>query len=134
MTSNGWIQILLFLGAVAAVTVPLGAFMARVFSRERTWLDPALRPIERLIYRLTKVDETHEMHWAEYGLTTLAFSVVSMVVLYALMRVQRLHGSLFNPQGLANVAPDLAFKPDPSRLSAPRHSESLGTPPRRISR
>jgi K+-transporting ATPase ATPase A chain len=107
MTLNGWIQILLFLGAIAAVTVPLGAFMARVFARERTWLDPALRPLERIIYRLTGVNETHEMRWPEYGLSMLAFSIVSMLVLYAL---QRLQGLLpFNPQGLANVAPDLAF-------------------------
>ena len=51
MTANGWLQIALFLAAVAAVTVPLGRFMARVFARERTWLDPVLRPLERLIYR-----------------------------------------------------------------------------------
>ena len=107
MTLNGWIQILLFVGAVAAVTVPLGRYMARVFERERTWFDPVLRPIERLIYRLTGVDETHEMRWTEYALSMLAFSVVSMLVLYAL---QRLQGLLpFNPQGLAGVAPDLAF-------------------------
>ena len=101
MTLNGWIQILLFLAAIAAVTVPLGAFMARVFARERTWLDPVLRPLERLIYRLTGVDERHEMRWPEYAVTMLAFSVVSMLVLYAL---QRLQGLLpLNPQGLAGV-------------------------------
>ena len=50
-----------------AVTAPLGRFMARVFARERTWLDPVLRPLERLIYRLTGVDETHEMRWTEYA-------------------------------------------------------------------
>ena len=107
MTLNGWLQILLFLAAIAAVTVPLGAFMARVFARERTWLDPVLRPRERLVYRLTGVDDRHEMRWTEYALTMLAFSVVSMLVLYAL---QRLQGVLpLNPQGLAGVAPDLAF-------------------------
>ena len=101
MTFNGWTQILLFLAAVAAVTVPLGRFMSRVFARERTWLDPVLRPLERLIYRLTGVDETHEMRWTEYGLTMLAFSLVSMLVLYAM---QRLQGLLpLNPQGLAGV-------------------------------
>ena len=57
MTINGWFQIAVFLAAVLAVTVPLGRFMTRVFNRERTWLDPALRPIERLIYRATLVDE-----------------------------------------------------------------------------
>ena len=81
--------------------------MARVFARERTWLDPVLRPLERTIYRLTGVDERHEMRWTEYALTMLAFSLVSMLVLYAL---QRLQGLLpFNPQGLGGVPPDLAF-------------------------
>jgi potassium-transporting ATPase potassium-binding subunit len=107
MTLNGWIQILLFLGAVALVTVPLGRFMAAVFAGERTWLDPVLRPIERFIYRLTRVDARHEMPWTEYGTSMLAFSLVSMLMLYAL---QRLQGVLpFNPQGLPGVAPDLAF-------------------------
>ena len=75
--------------------------MARVFARERTWLDPVLRPLERLIYRLTGVDETHEMRWTEYALAMLAFSVVSMLVLYAMQRLQALLP--FNPQGLAAV-------------------------------
>jgi K+-transporting ATPase ATPase A chain len=107
MTANGWVQILVFLGAVAAVTVPFGAYMTRVFARERTWLDPVLRPIERVIYRLTGVDEAHEMRWTEYGLAMLTFSLVSMLVLYAILRLQGLLG--WNPQGLAGVAPDLAF-------------------------
>jgi K+-transporting ATPase ATPase A chain len=107
MTANGWLQILVFLAAVAAVTVPMGAYMARVFAHERTWLDPVLRPIERLIHRLTGVDETREMRWNEYGLAMLAFSLVSMLVLYVLLRVQAFLP--LNPQGLANVTPDLAF-------------------------
>ncbi len=107
MTLNGWLQIALFFAAIAAVTVPLGAFMARVFARERTWFDPVLRPLERLIYRLTGVNETHEMRWTEYALAMLAFSMVSMAVLYVMMRLQALLP--YNPQGLAAVAPDLAF-------------------------
>ena len=107
MTLNGWLQIGLFLLAVLAVTRPLGLYMTRVFERRRTWLDPVLRPIERLVYRLTGVDETHEMRWSEYAATMLAFSVVSMVVLYGILRLQALLP--FNPQGLAGVAPDLAF-------------------------
>ena len=107
MTLNGWLQIGLFLLAVLAVTRPLGRYMTRVFERRRTWLDPVLRPIERLVYRLTGVDETHEMRWSEYAATMLAFSVVSMVVLYGILRLQALLP--FNPQGLAGVAPDLAF-------------------------
>ena len=107
MTANGWLQILVLLAAVAAVTVPLGTFIARVFARERTWLDPVLRPIERVIYGLTGVDEGREMAWAEYGLAMLAFSLVSMLTLYLQMRVQA--WLPLNPQGLANVPADLAF-------------------------
>ena len=107
MTFNGWFQILLFLGAVLAVTVPLGRFMTRVFNREKTWLDPILRPIERLIYRLTGVDETREMRWTEYAAAMLLFSAVSMLVLYVMQRVQQ--WLPWNPQGFGAVAPDLAF-------------------------
>src|SRR5512139_429394 len=107
MTLNGWLQILLYLAAVLAVTPPMGRFMTRVFSGQRTWLDPMLGPIERLVYRLSGIDPARPMAWTEYASTTLAFSVVSMLVLYGL---QRLQGLLpLNPQGLAGVAPDLAF-------------------------
>ena len=107
MTLNGWLQILFFLAAVFLVTKPLGSFMARVFTRQRTWLDRVIRPVERLVYRLTGVDETHDMRWTEYAVAILLFSVVSMVVLYA---VQRLQAVLpFNPQRFSGVAPDLAF-------------------------
>jgi K+-transporting ATPase ATPase A chain len=107
MTLNGWLQILFFLLAVFVVTPPLGSVMARVFTRQRTWLDPVMRPVERLVYRLTGVNETHEMRWTEYAVAILMFSVVSMLVLYLL---QRLQGLLpFNPQGFGGVAPDLAF-------------------------
>ena len=107
MTANGWLQIGFFLLATLAVTPPLGRFMTRVFNRERTFLDPLLRPIERLIYRSTGVDETHEMRWTEYAAAMLLFSVVSMLVLYL---IQRLQGWLpWNPQKLAAVPPALAF-------------------------
>ncbi|MEQ1897584.1 MAG: potassium-transporting ATPase subunit KdpA [Vicinamibacterales bacterium] len=107
MTSIGWLQILIFVAAIAAVTPLLGGYMARVFTRQRTWLDPICRPIERLIYRLTRVDETHEMRWTEYAASLTLFSLVSMLVLYLLQRVQT--WLPLNPQGLSNVAPDLAF-------------------------
>ena len=108
MTLNGWLQILVFLGLIFAVTKPLGVFMARVFGRERTFLDPVLRPVERLIYRVTRVDETHEMRWTEYATAMLVFSAVSMLVLYLIQRVQ---GMLpFNPQHFGAVTPEhLAF-------------------------
>jgi len=107
MTLNGWLQILFFLLAVFLVTPPLGSFMARVFTRQRTWLDPIMRPFERLVYRTTGVNESHEMRWTEYAVSVLLFSVVSMLVLYF---IQRLQGGLpWNPQGFGAVAPDLAF-------------------------
>ena len=89
MTANGWLQIFVFLLAVLLVTKPLGGFMARVFARERTWLDPVMRPVERILYRLTGVDESHEMDWKEYALALLLFSGVSMILLYVLERVQQ---------------------------------------------
>jgi potassium-transporting ATPase potassium-binding subunit len=107
MTANGWLQILLYLAIVFAITAPMGRFMTRVFNRERTWLDPVLRPLERVIYRLTGVDEAHEMRWTEYATSMLLFSIVSMVVLYFMQRLQAVLP--FNPQGLAGVAPDSAF-------------------------
>jgi len=103
MTSNGWLQILFFLGVVFLVTKPMGIFMTRVFNREKTFMDPVLRPIERLLYRVTGVDENHEMRWTEYAIAMLLFSVVSMIVLYLM---QRLQGYLpFNPQKLGAVSP-----------------------------
>src|SRR6478752_3722766 len=107
MTVNGWLQIVVFLIAILAVTPLLGRFMTRVFNRERTLLDPILRPIERAIYRVTRVDETHEMRWTEYAAAMLLFSAVSMLVLYLLQRVQQ--WLPFNPQRDGAVAPDLAF-------------------------
>jgi potassium-transporting ATPase potassium-binding subunit len=108
MTLNGWLQILVFLGLTFAVTKPLGVFMTRVFARERTFLDPVLRPIERLLYRVAGVDESHEMSWTEYATAMLVFSAVSMLVLYLIQRIQ---GMLpFNPQHLGAVTPGhLAF-------------------------
>src|SRR5246127_1812877 len=108
MTINGWLQIFVFLALIFAVTKPLGVFMARVFAGERTFLDPALHPIERLLYRVTGVDEKREMRWSEYAIAMLLFSGVSMLALYLIQRIQ---GMLpFNPQHLAAVAPEhLAF-------------------------
>src|SRR5438132_9224408 len=108
MTANGWFPILLFLALVLLVTKPMGVFMTRVFNRERTFIDPVLRPIERLLYRVTGVDENHEMRWTEYAISMLVFSLVSMIVLYLM---ERLQGYLpFNPQKLGAVNPSaLAF-------------------------
>jgi K+-transporting ATPase ATPase A chain len=107
MTANGWFQIGLYLLVILLITKPMGVFMARVFSRERTFLDPVMRPIEKLLYRLTGVDEKEEMRWTEYAIAMLLFSCVSMLLLYLIQRVQlRLP---WNPQHMANVPPELAF-------------------------
>jgi K+-transporting ATPase ATPase A chain len=107
MTANGWFQILLFLGLIFALTKPLGAFMARVFDREGTFLDPLFRPLERLLYRVTGVDEDHDMAWTEYAFCMLLFSAGSMLLLYGILRLQQLLP--WNPQRFAAVAPGLAF-------------------------
>jgi K+-transporting ATPase ATPase A chain len=107
MTANGWFQIGLYLLLLLAITKPLGVYMARVFSGGKTFMDPMLRPVERLLYRMTGVDETHEMRWTEYATAMLLLSVVSMILLYVILRVQQ--WLPWNPQHLGSVAPDLAF-------------------------
>src|ERR1700687_1970074 len=108
MTTNGWMQIFVFLAVILALTKPLGVYMARVFNGQRTFLDPMVRPIERLLYRVTGVDEKQEMRWTEYAVTMLLFSGASMLLLYLLERAQLLLPWL-NPQKFAGVPPALAF-------------------------
>src|SRR4030095_5407190 len=101
MTINGWLQILVFIAIIIAITKPMGIFMAHVFNGERTFLHPVMRPVERLVYRLTGVDEKREMRWTEYAAAMLLFSLVSMLLLYL---IQRLQGYLpLNPQNLPGV-------------------------------
>ena len=107
MTANGWFQIGLYVLVLFLITKPIGVFLARVFEREKTFLDPVLRPLERLIYRLCGIDENKEMPWTEYGTTMLVFSAVSLILLYLFERVQ--YWLPWNPQRLANVPPDLAW-------------------------
>ena len=107
MTFSGWLQILVYFGLLLLVTKPIGVFMTRVYNGERTFLHPLLRPVERLIYRLTRVDEQREMRWTEYAVAMLLYSVVSMVILYALQRLQ--YYLPFNPQKLAGVSADSSF-------------------------
>jgi K+-transporting ATPase ATPase A chain len=107
MTANGWLQLLIYLVMLVAVTPALGIFMTRVFSGEKTWLTPVLRPLERLIYRCCRVDEDAEQHWTEYGVAMLVFSGASMLVLYGIERLQAYLPA--NPQHFAGVEPALAF-------------------------
>ncbi|CAO3453322.1 potassium-transporting ATPase subunit KdpA [Azospirillum largimobile] len=107
MTVNGWIQILVFLALVVAVTRPLGGFMTRVFTGERTLLSPIVRPVERGLYRLAGIDERTEQHWVSYAVSMLLFSAAGMLLLYVLQRLQAVLP--LNPQGMAAVPADLAF-------------------------
>jgi potassium-transporting ATPase potassium-binding subunit len=107
MTGNGWFQIFLFFSLVLLLTKPLGKFLYKVYERKPTFLDPALRPIERLIYRISGVDDTKEMDWKAYGFSMLLFSGVSLLLLYLIERTQQ--WLPFNPQELPNVPSDLAW-------------------------
>ena len=107
MTLNGWLQIALFAALVLLLARPMGLYMARVFERRRTWLDPVLVPCERLLYRLTGIDPEHEMRWTEYAITMLLFSGVTLLLTYAVERLQ--HLLPFNPQHLPAVEPVLAL-------------------------
>jgi len=101
------LQFLLFLILLMALALPLGQYMARVYSGERTILDRLMEPLERLIYRLTGVDAEREMNWWEYAVALLAFNFLGMAFLFLLQLVQGLLP--FNPQGFGAVRPDLAF-------------------------
>lgn len=116
MTGIGWLQILLFVVALLAITKPLGTYMKRVMEGESTWLDPVMKPIEAVIYKVGGVDETIDMHWTRYAFSMLAFSLITLLFTYGLLRLQ---GSLpFNPMGFSTaqapgygtaMTPDLAF-------------------------
>ncbi len=107
MTANGWLQFAIFSVVLLATVRPVGIYLARVMEGERTWLDPVLRPFERLIYKLCGVNASKEMSWREYAFALLGFSAVSMVFTYAIERLQVFLP--WNPQHLANVGVDLAF-------------------------
>src|ERR1700761_416746 len=107
MTVIGWIQILLFCAIVVALVKPLGWYMTRVFSGERTFLSPVLRPVEVAIYGIGGVDERREQHWVTYTIAMLLFHVGGFLILYALMRLQAVFP--FNPAQQAAVAEDLSF-------------------------
>jgi len=107
MTANGWLQIAIYAAIVAAIVVPLGGYMAKVFAGERTLLSPLLRPVETLFYRASGVDPARDQHWLTYAIGMLLFNLAGFVLLYAL---QRLQGVLpLNPQDFPGAAPDLAL-------------------------
>jgi K+-transporting ATPase ATPase A chain len=107
MTLNGWLQLVLYFVVLLALVKPLGAFMARVYDGQSTWLDRIVGPIEQLIDRLSGVNPQSEMNWKTYALAMLLFNLFGVIAVYAL---QRLQGVLpLNPQGLAAVSPDSSF-------------------------
>src|SRR6476659_8331437 len=109
MTPVGFLQILLFFGLILACVKPLGAFMARVFEGQRTFMHPALRWLEVLTYKAAGIREGVEQRWTHYTASLLSFSVFGFLLTYVMQRAQ---GFLpFNPQGFnaSNVPPDLVF-------------------------
>lgn len=107
MTAIGWLQIILYCAVIVALTKPLGWYMTRVFSGERTFLSPVLRPIEAAIYRVGGVDEQREQHWLTYTVAMLLFHVGGFLIIYGVMRLQSVLP--FNPAGQGAVAEDLSF-------------------------
>jgi len=107
VTAVGWFQIGVFLMVILALTKPLGVFLVRIFNREPTILDPVLRPVEKMVYRMTGVNERLEMPWTEYTTAMLLFSGVSMLLLYLIERIQK--WLPLNTEHLGNLAPDLAW-------------------------
>ncbi len=107
MTTNGWLQILLFFAFVFALARPLGLYMFRVFERQATFLDLILRPMEKLLYRATGVREDREMRWTEYTVAMLIFSAATLILTYILERAQAFLP--WNPQHLPGVSPALAW-------------------------
>ena len=107
MTTNGIVQILVFTAIFAAIAMPLGTYMARVFGGELTFLSPVFLPVEKMFYRLSGIDEKQEQGWVAYAVAMLAFNLTCFVTLYALFRLQ---GFLpFNPQKMSAVPGDLAL-------------------------
>ena len=108
MTSNGWLQIAVFFVLVLLAAKPMGLYMARVYERKKTWLDPVLVPVEKLLYKVTGVDSETEMRWTEYAVSMLVFSLATLLLTYAVERLQHAI-PLWNPQHLAAVEPYLAW-------------------------
>ena len=108
MEASGWLQFALYFVALVLITKPMGLYLLQVLDANgRTWLDPVLRPLERLTYRLMGVDSSKEHNWKQYTLAMLLFSLVSCLFTYAILRLQNLLP--LNPQGLGAVSADLAF-------------------------
>lgn len=109
MSSSALLQYAVFLLTVTLLVKPVGRYMARVFSGGRTSLDPLLCPVERLIYRLTGVEPTIEMRWQEYARAFVIFGMVGTLLLYAILRLQRLLPWFYPSYMTTPMTPDLAI-------------------------
>ena len=108
METSGWIQLAIFLIALALITKPMGLYLAQVLDPNgRTWFDPVLRPLERGTYRVMGITPNEEHNWKQYTLAMLLFSLVGCVFTYVILRLQNLLP--LNPQKFGAVNPDLAF-------------------------
>jgi K+-transporting ATPase ATPase A chain len=110
--SLGWLQLALYLGLLLLITKPLGLYLLQVLDAQgRTWLDPILKPLEKLTYRLGGIDPEKEQHWKQYTISMLIFSLVTLVVTYVILRLQAILPlqHLLNPQGFSAVSDHLAF-------------------------
>ena len=115
MNLNGWIQIALYCAVVLALVKPLGSYMTRVFTGERTFLSPVLAPVERGLYRVSGIDARQEQHWLAYAGGVILFHVLGFAVLYAILRLQAVLP--LNPADQVAVAPDLAFNTSTSFIT-----------------
>ncbi|MGA2504650.1 MAG: potassium-transporting ATPase subunit KdpA [Anaerolineales bacterium] len=107
MNIFSWLQLIFYMVVLIALAKPLGSFMAKVYQGERTFLDPVMRPVEKLIYRLSGVSPDKEMNWKVYAFAMMLFNVLGLLVVYALQRIQ---GFLpLNPQGFGAVSPDSSW-------------------------
>src|SRR5580658_9809368 len=108
MRSIDWLQLAIFIAAVAAITKPMGLYLVHVLEADgKTWLDPLLKPLERLTYWIMGVKHDKEQDWKQYTFAMLLFSLVSCLFTYAMLRLQ--HLLPLNPQGFGPLSPDLAF-------------------------
>jgi potassium-transporting ATPase potassium-binding subunit len=108
MQPSGWIQLAIYIVALALITKPMGLYLLRVLDvNGKTWLDPVLRPLERGTYRVMGVDLNKEQDWKQYTLAMLLFSLVGCLFTYAILRLQ--YFLPLNPQKLAGVSPDCSF-------------------------
>ncbi len=108
MHTNDWLQFALFLGILAAITKPLGIHLTRVLDPNgKTWLDPVIRPLERLLYKFMGADPREEQDWRSYAIALLVFSATGVLFTYAILRLQ--HLLPLNPQGFPALSPALAF-------------------------